>query len=107
MENWIGRPTSFVKIDPQPVPAEALSAYVGRYMSPELRVAYDIVLENDALTLKRRKHAVSPLTPTVTDGFAEANGGYNFQFTRDEAGKVIGFGLTNGRVLNVRFGRLP
>lgn len=107
LDNWIGRPSVYEKIAAQTLDAAALGAYVGHYRSPELNVEYEIALENGALALKRRKHGASPLLPTVTDGFMEANGGYDLLFTRDSLGAVNGFALTSGRIRNVRFERLP
>lgn len=84
---------------------EALAAYTGSYYSDELDVRYDVSLRDSVLVVTNRKLPDSPLAPAVRDGFT---GGFEttFLFTRDRAGKVDGFTITDGRVRGVRFGRV-
>jgi hypothetical protein len=48
--------------------------------------------------------AKEPLTPTIRDSFAIISGP-QFEFGRDAAGKVSGFGVHAGRIRNVRFSK--
>jgi CubicO group peptidase (beta-lactamase class C family) len=82
---------------------EQLTEYVGLYYSLELDVRYEVILEDDSLVLKRRKFSDRALTPTSEDLF---EGGNRLQFTRDVTGRVDGFGLSTGRVRNLRFEKI-
>ena len=84
---------------------EALAAYAGSYYSEELDVRYDLALRDSALVMTNRKLPDSRLEPAFRDGFT---GGFEatFRFTRDRAGKVNGFTLTDGRVRGVKFTRV-
>ena len=79
---------------------EQMAEYVGVYYSIELDVRYEIAVEEASLVLRRRKFADRALTATGADLF---EGGNRLQFTRDETGRVDGFGLSTGRVRNLRF----
>jgi hypothetical protein len=83
--------------------AEELAAYIGRYLSDELDVAYTVLVEDGKLAIRRRKHGVTALEPAFADAF---NGVGDLRFTRDGSGRVDGFLLTTGRVRNVRFTRV-
>jgi D-alanyl-D-alanine dipeptidase len=55
------------------------------------------------LTLERLKSNPAPLEPAVKDVFL--SGGGSFRFVRERRGKVAGFVLNRGRILNVRFSK--
>jgi len=75
--------------------------FVGTYQSEELEAAYRIVIEKDALVLKRLRARPATLEPTVKDVFSGGPG--NFRFTRDAQGRVSGFVLNAGRIRNMPF----
>jgi hypothetical protein len=88
-------------------PDSALPAYVGTYYSPELDVAWDVVLRDGHLELARVKASLvnfgGPFVPVRRDAFT-AGAGY-VQFTRDAAGRVTGFDLSASRMRDIRFDR--
>ena len=77
--------------------------YVGRFYSPELDVAYEILEGDDALILRRRRFPDRNLVPRSADGFSAGN--WRLAFSRDDAGGVNEFRITTGRVRNLRFVR--
>jgi CubicO group peptidase (beta-lactamase class C family) len=105
MDNPNGRPSIYEKVDAEAPSAEALAAYVGRYFCPELSVQYEILVEEGALALRRRKYGTAGLLPTIVEGFREANGSYDLLFTRGDAGEITGFAHTSGRNRHLRFER--
>jgi CubicO group peptidase (beta-lactamase class C family) len=92
-----------------------LAEYAGVYSSAEIDPLYEIKMghvhvvgdgpehEHDGLVLIRLKNDPDPLKPVTQDLFA-ANVG-KIRFTRDAHGRVNGFLLTTGRVINLRFVR--
>jgi len=86
----------------EPTTAE-LGAFAGLYHSEELGTDYRLALEEGALWFHHRKLESQRLTPTFRDGFMIR--GASAAFTRDGAGRVDGFTLSDGRVWNVRFVR--
>ncbi|UCH57693.1 MAG: beta-lactamase family protein [Candidatus Bathyarchaeota archaeon] len=101
----IGRdkPVIYEAVTPVTLTKEEKAAYTGNYHSPELDVSYNVMLQDDQLVLKRRKHDETPLLPTIPDGFS-ANG-VNLFFSRDERNNVSGFRLSSGRIRNLLFVR--
>jgi CubicO group peptidase (beta-lactamase class C family) len=97
-----------------PTDAE-LAEYVGAYSSAEIDPLYEIKFghlhvvgdgpehEHDGLVLVRLKNDPDPLKPITRDLFAADVG--KIRFTRDAQGKIDGFLLTTGRVINLRFVR--
>lgn len=75
--------------------------YEGTYRSPELEVAYQIVVENGALVLKSRPAGRLTLIPVYADGFSTA--GRTIRFQRDAKGRVTAFRVFAGRVRDVVF----
>jgi hypothetical protein len=95
------RPVIYDKIEPVSLTLEEKTTYVGDYISPELGVTYKVMLEEDRLVLKRRKHGKIPLLPTIPDGFT--TGKYSLIFNSDGQKKISGFRLSSGRIRNFRF----
>jgi CubicO group peptidase (beta-lactamase class C family) len=85
-----------------PTPA-ILAGYTGTYHSPELDVTYTLVLDNDTLTLRRRKFKDRPLHPTIADTFTDDY--YHYAFARDAERQVTGFTISTGRIRHLRFDR--
>lgn len=92
-----------------------LSEYEGVYSSGEIDPLYEIKMghvhvvgdgaphDHDGLVLVRLKNEPDPLKPVTRDLFKSGVG--SIRFTRDGQGKVNGFLLTTGRVINLRFVR--
>jgi hypothetical protein len=87
----------------QPAPATIpVAEYVGTYASDELDVRLVVAVANGKLVIRRRPADVSELRPAYLDDFT-APGVGTIRFARDAKGKVTGFGIFAGRVLDVRF----
>ena len=84
----------------KPTPAQ-LADYVGQYQSDEIEPNYRMAIRDDRLVLERMKSGPSPLAPAIKDLFTNPLG--NIRFVRDSQGKVTGFILNRGRILNFRF----
>jgi CubicO group peptidase (beta-lactamase class C family) len=80
-----------------------LNAYVGTYSSDELDVQLEVALKDGKLVLRRRPADELAMRPTYADDFDTDAG--SLRFTRDKSGKVSGFSIYAGRVLDVRFHR--
>lgn len=78
-----------------------MAAFAGVYRSEEIDAVYRIVLEKEALVLKRLKVRPATLEPMIKDVFRGGPG--TLRFTRRADGQVTGFVLHAGRVRNVRF----
>lgn len=95
--------------------AAELGEYAGTYSSREIDPLYTIQFghlhvsgagpehEHDGLVLMRLKNDPDPLRPVTRDFFAADVG--KIRFTRDASGKVDGFLLTTGRVIDLKFER--
>jgi hypothetical protein len=81
--------------------------YVGVYASDELDARFTIVARGDSLVLTRRPYQEFDLRPVYADDFQSGGGLGSLRFVRDARGKVTGFSFYAGRVLDVRFTRLP
>ncbi len=81
-----------------------LPAYAGRYRSEELDVTYLLSAREGQLTLTYSDQLPIPLQPTAVDHFQD-EGDRKLLFRRDATGAISDFGLSNGRVLDVRFVR--
>jgi hypothetical protein len=85
--------------------------YVGTYASDELDVKLVVAVKEGKLVLRRRPADEFELRPLYVDDFAtEAAPGEQgigtLRFARDASGKVSGFSIYAGRVLDVRFTRV-
>jgi CubicO group peptidase (beta-lactamase class C family) len=102
-----GPPLTGKWIKPFKVTKESLEEYVGRYYSQELQVYYELVLEKDKLGVNGRNITGKSLRKLPEDYFISSDGrGDSLKFQRDEQGTVIGFKVSTGRVLNLRFERV-
>ncbi len=86
--------------DPSP---EVLEAYAGRYYSDELQTFYTLEVKDSTLTLLIRNTEDIELKPMEEDSF---QGMGEMEFLRNDAGKVTGFDLSNGRTRGIRFERI-
>lgn len=99
---WEGdRPTSFERIRPASI-TPALDRYVGRFVNSELGVAWDLVLEKEALVITTAAGWRIPLTRSVDDHFEV--GPWQLEFEQSGTG-VSGFRLHRERVWNLPFAR--
>lgn len=82
----------------------ALQEYAGTYTSDELDVKLVVAAKGDKLVLRRRPADEIELRPAYADDFA-AQGLGSIRFSRDASGRVTGFAIFAGRVIDVRFSR--
>ena len=87
-----------------PVPA---SDYAGEYVSDELDVHLTVIARGGKILVRRRPADEFELRPVYADDFqSPRNSGLGtIRFRRDASGKVSGFSVYAGRVLDVRFRR--
>jgi CubicO group peptidase (beta-lactamase class C family) len=91
----------------RPAPAAIrTSDYIGTYASEELDVRLEIVARDGRLTLRRRPDDSVELRPSYADDFQAPSVG-TLRFTRDSGGRVNGFSIFAGRVVDVRFRKVP
>jgi len=98
------RPTPPKLPDPITLTAEQLAEYTGSYYSEELDTTYKLAVENGRLFAIDRNDTKRPLTPRTRELFSLIQGA-QYEFTRDAAGKVTGFGVNAGRIRGVRFAK--
>jgi hypothetical protein len=98
-----GDTTAYVAAAPPHVTAGALAAYAGEYVSDELELRVTIVATDSTLVMRQRPRRETTLRPLFRDGFGVGAG--TLVFTRDAAGRISGFGISAGRIRNVRFER--
>ena len=84
-----------------------LNDFVGTYASDELDVRLTITKAGDKLVMHRRPADDVELRPAYADGFQAGEGFGSLRFARDARGAVTGFAIFAGRVLDVRFKRVP
>lgn len=85
--------------------AARFADYVGMYYSVELDVFYRVSIENDELAMRAPNRAFSPLAPRAGED-AFTHRGDAIRFERNDEGKVTGFLLSGGRVIDLRFERV-
>jgi hypothetical protein len=78
--------------------------YTGTYTSDELDVRLVVAAKGDKLVVRRRPADEIELRPAYADDFA-APGLGTIRFARDTSGRVTGFAIFAGRVIDVRFTR--
>jgi len=102
-----GMQMELIPVAPYEPSPEVLEAYVGRYYSDELQTFYTLEMKDSTLTLLIRNTEDIKLNPTEEDSF---RGSVFFigemEFLRDDAGRVTGFSVSNGRTRGIRFERI-
>jgi hypothetical protein len=98
-----GDTSHFEEAPPAPAPI-AMQDYAGTYTSDELDVKLVVAAKGDKLVLRRRPNDELELRPAYADDFAAAGLG-SIRFSRDTSGRVTGFAIFAGRVIDVRFTR--
>jgi CubicO group peptidase (beta-lactamase class C family) len=84
-----------------------LKKFAGKYYSPEIETVYTLYYDEkkQELMLKMLRNSPTRLSPRPEqDQFY--SGGRDFDFERDDVGRVIGFRVSNGRVLGLKFFRV-
>ena len=88
---------------PETLTSEQLTEFTGDYYTEELDTTYTIVVSENRLVAKHRRHD----DISLTDAGDHFTGNVWFfpeiRFTRDDTGGVTGFKLTGGRVRNLHF----
>jgi CubicO group peptidase (beta-lactamase class C family) len=84
--------------------AAELAAFAGEYYSPDVEMAVRIAVEEGRLVLHRRPATRMALTATAPDEFNAGIG--RITFIRDDAGRVVQFGVGQARVYDLRFDRV-
>ena len=88
--------------------ADELKAFTGAYYSPELETRYEVVLENNALIARHRRHGDIAMRPVRADNFSASPFYFrDIRFERDAQGKVTAMRVSAGRVRNLLFERWP
>lgn len=85
--------------------AKALQACVGDFYSEELRTLYRVSMQGDQLMMRYPRGELA-LKPFARDVFTAAFPLGTVIFRRSSTGGCDGFGLSNGRVRDLRFGRV-
>ena len=98
-----GDTSHFEEASPAPAKIPAQD-YVGTYTSDELDVKLVVAAKDGKLVLRRRPADEIELRPAYVDDFA-APGLGSIRFARDGSGRVTGFAIFAGRVIDVRFSR--
>jgi len=93
---------------------EELQQYTGKYYSPELETIYTISLKQDTLRLSHVHYGEAPIKALAKDrleapwrllqSFILTQ---NMVFARNASGEITGLRISNGRVKNLWFKRLP
>jgi hypothetical protein len=87
--------------------AEDLALLAGRYYSPELETIYTLVVEEGKLIAKHRRHDDFELTATEEWVYQGATFFGEARFERNEAGEPTEMRVSNGRVRNLLFQKMP
>ena len=88
---------------PEPLTPEQLTEFTGDYYTEELDTTYTIVVSENRLVAKHRRH--DDISLTYTGDHFTGNVWFfpEIRFIRDSTGRVTGFRLTGGRVRNLHF----
>ncbi|NIM48801.1 MAG: serine hydrolase [Gemmatimonadales bacterium] len=85
---------------------EQFPEFEGEYYSDELGTSYTIAIEDGRLVARHRRHGTIELTPAFQGEFRGSEWFLRAaEFYRDDAGRVAGMLVTNGRSRNLRFVR--
>lgn len=89
-----------------PTPTD-LQAYVGAYYSPELETRYEVLIHNNGLVARHRRHGDIAMRPARADNFRASPFYFSdIRFERDAQGRVTGMRVSAGRVRNLWFQKL-
>ena len=98
-----GIPSVFEGSKFTPSSSEKLSEYEGEYFSPELQSSYFLLIDDDTLKYHHPRHGTFNLNE-IKEGIFESSWPLNLmKFKKDDNGKITGFLVSNGRVMNMWF----
>ena len=83
--------------------AADMQAIAGRYYSPELDAAYDLMANGATLVVRRHHNPDLTLRPTGRDTFAGSWPIATLRVEHDDAGRATAVRVSSGRVRDVRF----
>ncbi|WP_428658532.1 serine hydrolase [Runella sp.] len=96
------------RVAPFSLTAEELKEYAGKYYSPELETFYTIKIDSDQLKLVHIHHGETTLKPLSKNKLQVPWWFFqSIEMVRDASNTIIGLKVSNGRVRNLRFKRLP
>ncbi len=105
--------TYYQRVEPITATLDYLGTYAGNYYSPELDVTWVLAMEDDKLTVQRKRQGRSLLMPMTADVFTDdwvgaiihTSGKHALAFERNEDNAVVGFRLSDagGSARNLRF----
>lgn len=106
-------PVRYKQMDKWSPSIDELQDYVGTYYSPELDFSFYILVQDDQLCVRRRKHGTTRLVPTFSDGFLGnvypasqyGEGRLGLVFYRGDQNEILGFEASVWRVRHVQFVR--
>src|SRR5215813_861037 len=98
------KPETFESVEAFEPSAERLNEFAGSYYSQELDTTYKMIVEQGRLFVIDRNGVKRPLSPTIRDSFVVLSGP-QFEFSREDGGKISGFAVHAGRIRNVRFSK--
>ncbi|SEJ84597.1 CubicO group peptidase, beta-lactamase class C family [Dyadobacter sp. SG02] len=96
------------RVDAQETTSTDLAQFTGQYYSPELETIYTIIQKDNALKIKHIHHGEADLKIVGKDKlntpwwFVQ-----NIEVARNPSGAVTGIKVSNGRVANLWFKKLP
>jgi len=111
-DGYVGRLTIFnegttikgKRIKIKELTPEQMRGYAGDYYSEELGTTYKIILQENKLLARHRRHGDIPLVLNKKDLFTGRTWFFQkIRFVRNEKQEISGFLLTGGRVRNLRF----
>ena len=99
-----GRVDIFEKVEAAKPSLDQLRALAGNYINDEIETTLSVVVDGDALVIKRRPDTRIALRPIYPDAF---NGGGlgTVIFRRGSDGQVSGLSVSQDRVWDLRFAR--
>jgi CubicO group peptidase (beta-lactamase class C family) len=92
------------RVEPAKPTREQLQALMGSYTSNEIETTLNVVLDGDALAIKRRPDTTIALRPIYADAFSAGSLGLVI-FRRDASGQPTALSVVQDRVWDLRFAR--
>jgi hypothetical protein len=100
-----GTVDAYDRVDAVARTREQLNEFVGRYISEEIETTVTVQVDGDRLVVKRRPDATTLLTPVYADAFTFPAG--TITFRRDSNRRIVALSVSQDRVWDLRFTRLP